>query len=371
VTEVVAVVADIVAFAGQLLNRSNGKSYLALLFFARFSDSHARFGPLTHPLFPGAHIVHYRTSAGVCMASAQGQDRSDDQDIYPWTGLQFGFAKATNGLSLVDPSFASNWSNLAHAGLPRGAYHELTASASAEAQATFFVATVKAQGLRDLDMLVVVASDYPGVTGGDVEEFCAEVVRVAGPHNPMLIYSDLSFLPNLTGCTRYELWAAWPNATAPESVWPFANWRFWQYSITDPVDLDAYNGSPGDLRAWLATYAPSDPPPTPTTRPEDDMPVFTSGSGDLAVGQHVSCSVWNAGASGAALVLTGDSGTELAVTYLPNKEGVKPFTVNYPLTSGVETVATPRETLNVVGVLKIERVDTNADAQVTAQLNRW
>lgn len=199
------------------------------------------------------------------MTSAQGQDRSAYQDIYPWSGLNFGFAKATNGLGYTDPDFAANWANLSHANIPRGAYHELTASASMDAQAEFFVATVKGQGLRELDMLAVVASDYAGVSDGDVRAFCDEVRALAGPHNPVLVYTDLSVAAGLTSCTSYPLWVTWPNPTAPEDVSPWATWHFWQYSISGPVDLDAFNGTADDLRAWLGTYAAKpDPPPAPS-----------------------------------------------------------------------------------------------------------
>jgi hypothetical protein len=44
------------------------------------------------------------------------------------------------------------------------------------------------------------------------------------------------------------------TARRPGDVRPFPSWRFWQYSPeTAPVDLDFYNGSADDLKAWLAT----------------------------------------------------------------------------------------------------------------------
>jgi hypothetical protein len=206
--------------------------------------------------------------------SAEGQDRSSFQAIYSWSGLDFGFAKATNGLGLIDPTFAANWANIAKAGIPRGAYHELTATSSATAQAAFFVATVRGQGLRPGDMLAVVASDYAGVTADDVKTFCDTVARLVGLHNPVIVYTDLSVAADLGNCTGYPLWVSWPESTPPPSVHPWPAWHFWQWSWT-PVDKDAFNGTPAALRVWLATYTGTQPP---TTEEDDDMCMQLTGA---------------------------------------------------------------------------------------------
>ncbi len=39
------------------------------------------------------------------------------------SGRVFAFAKATDGVSYVDPTFAANWVAMKQAGLVRGAYH--------------------------------------------------------------------------------------------------------------------------------------------------------------------------------------------------------------------------------------------------------
>lgn len=199
------------------------------------------------------------------MTSAHGQDRSDYQAVTTWAGENFGWCKATNGPDYVDEKFTDNWAGIARANIPRGAYHELT-DASAEAQADFFVATVKARGLRPGDMLAVVASDYPGVTDTSVKAFCDRTAYLAGPHCPVLVYTDLSVAKGLWSCGGYDLWATWPGDVPPGPVGPWKTWRFWQYSISGPVDLDVFNGTVDDLRAWLATYTEThtDPPPPPS-----------------------------------------------------------------------------------------------------------
>jgi hypothetical protein len=225
--------------------------------------------------------------------SAQGKDVSAFQtplNLGDLNGLDFAFTKATNGLGLVDPDLSHNWAVLAEWGKPRGAYHELTATSSASAQAAFFVATVRACGLKALDMLAVVASDYPGVTGADVKTFCDTVARLAGPHCPVLVYTDPAVAPRLGSCTGYPLWVAAYQSAAPD-VAPWRTWRFWQWGDT-PVDHDAYNGTAADLHAWLQTYAATPKPPVPPT-PEEaqsmNLNVGKNATTDIAVwpGGHV------------------------------------------------------------------------------------
>jgi lysozyme len=192
-------------------------------------------------------------------ASAQGRDVSAYQptltpaDLH---GLDFAYVKATEGLSVTDTRFAANWAVLSAWGKPRGAYHEFVPRDSPASQAEHFVATVKP---RAGDMLAVVASDYAGVTDAEILAFCDVTRTLAGPHCPVLVYTDLSVAKTLVASSQhYDLWVAWPSRTAPHpSQWAPAKWktwRFWQWGETAGEDADAYNGGPADLAAWLKTY---------------------------------------------------------------------------------------------------------------------
>jgi GH25 family lysozyme M1 (1,4-beta-N-acetylmuramidase) len=189
-------------------------------------------------------------------ASAQGIDLSSYQPVYAPAQLarySFAFFKATEGAG-ADPNFAANWANGKTARIHRGAYAELLPG-SAASQAGHFTATVRAQGVEPGDMMAVVASDYPGITGAGVLAWL-EAVGAAFPHSPVLVYSDLSVLPGLGACTAYPLWAAAYRDTAPESVAPWKSWTFWQYQGTAAPDNDAYNGTAAQLQAWLNTFVP-------------------------------------------------------------------------------------------------------------------
>lgn len=215
------------------------------------------------------------------MTSAQGIDISAYQPVVTAAqldGLTFAFAKATNGAYVTDPNFAANWAVIKTAGKFAGAYHELTPE-DARGQAAHFLAVVRAAGLEPGDMLAVSVSDYKEVTDGEARAWLDAVTEGTGGRNPAVCYTDRSVGANLPSCAGYPLWIAWPASAAPESVDPWGSWHLWQYHMTG-LDLDAFNGSPADMAAWIATYAKPAPAP-PIVYVEIDMvkvPVLKQGS---------------------------------------------------------------------------------------------
>ncbi len=75
-------------------------------------------------------------------------DVSHWQGIINWTavasaGIQEPFAKATQGISYVDPQFAQNWRGMKSAGFKyKGAYHYLEPDGNCTEQAKFFYTTI-------------------------------------------------------------------------------------------------------------------------------------------------------------------------------------------------------------------------------------
>ena len=224
--------------------------------------------------------------------SAQGEDRSDFQAVTPWTGLDFGFAKATEGLGWAGKTFKANWANL-H-GKPRGAYHFLHPDLGGAEQARVFYAFVKVNGgWRDGDMAVVDSELMSGVAaagaGAPVDPvavvkrsslaikaadvsattsqvdtctkaFLDEVMALAQADGVKII--PVTYTMHVVGqhLTRTAaaypdtLWFAYPSHSAPEP-WlyaPWKAWRFWQWHGGSPVDKDAYNGDTAALKTWIA-----------------------------------------------------------------------------------------------------------------------
>lgn len=192
------------------------------------------------------------------VASAQGIDISAYQSGYTagqFEQYSFAFVKASEGGWGKDANFEGNWKTLAGTHVHRGAYHELwpTSKASAASQYRHFADTVKAQGVRPGDMLAVVSSDYAGVTGAEVQTVL-EALQDEFPLNPVLIYSDLARLSQMSACKAFPLWLADYQSTWPAT--PGWNCKFWQWSDSSGrLDRDAFNGTAQELTVWIDTFS--------------------------------------------------------------------------------------------------------------------
>lgn len=190
------------------------------------------------------------------MTNATGIDVSAFQSPLTEAALapySFAYCKATEGVSITDPNLGVNWPVLGSWGSPRGCYHEFVPSDDAASQALYMhQAVVSAGGFRTGDMAAVVASDYAGTTGAEIEEFCDQLESLAGDGVTILVYSDLSVLPSLGAVANRPLWVSWPNATPPvaSQLSPWGTWTFWQNGISG-TDTDQYNGDAAELAAWL------------------------------------------------------------------------------------------------------------------------
>jgi lysozyme len=218
------------------------------------------------------------------MSYAPGEDRSTYQPVTGWGGNSFGFAKATEGTTWDDPTFAANWGNLGHAGIVRGAYHFFHPAENPVTQAEFFVSTVRAHGISDGDVFL---ADVEILSGGDGVErygaaparrmslpllrgpagtavgaaalaFLEKVEELVGPTCPVMLYTDMWMAQNyLTSCARYPLFAAWYEPAPPENVHPWPMWVFWQKEQGGGPgggDLDYFNGDLNELAAWRAEF---------------------------------------------------------------------------------------------------------------------
>jgi len=242
--------------------------------------------------------------------SAQGGDTSDYQPVCAYRGYDFGYPKATEGTGFIAHTFAGSFANLK--GRPRGAYHFYHPSLNATDQARFFWSVVKAQNPQPGDFLVadieiMVGADgsweaspsaarrmnqpelhfaaappaHAGVLTNGSRVFLDELSSLAGPHHPVLVYTNLNVGAQLTSCTGYGLIIAYPSHLAPKSVFPWKTWLMWQWGAGGGPcggDSDAFNGTKADLQAWQDKYKPHDPPPPPP--PPSPKPKLRSKSGD-------------------------------------------------------------------------------------------
>jgi GH25 family lysozyme M1 (1,4-beta-N-acetylmuramidase) len=84
-------------------------------------------------------------------SASYGIDISHYDKEIPWSDLQaarvdYVYAKTSQGIRGVDATFAANWQAAQAAGLPRGAYHFMSAGVDGAAQANFFIKQLNAAG---------------------------------------------------------------------------------------------------------------------------------------------------------------------------------------------------------------------------------
>ncbi len=208
-----------------------------------------------------------KTLASTGALTFQGIDVSHHQNTVDWAkvrtaGKSFAFAKATEGIDWVDPTFSTNWAAMQQVGLVRGAYHFFVAKDDAEAQAQHFIATVQLEP-GDLPPAVdVEVSDGDSVA--DIQAGVLIWLKTIEAHYGVkpILYSDETFLNQdlAEGFEAYPLWIAEYSEDAPTSIGSWTKWTFWQYSQTGEVDgvdgdvdVDKFEGTTTE---WMSLRVP-------------------------------------------------------------------------------------------------------------------
>lgn len=200
-----------------------------------------------------------------------GVDVSNYQKNYAWpSGLQFGFAKATEGTTFTDAYFAHNWSALKSKGMVRGAYHFGHPKNDPVVEAEHFLTVVRSHGLEDGDLLALDLETTDGRAASAVaawaRTWCTHVEQRAS--RKPVVYTFVSFARggDCAGLGAYPLWIAAPSYDAgkpPMPLGPWSDWSIHQYSDS-PVDRDVSKLTVAQLRALGSTT------------PEDDVPEYVS-----------------------------------------------------------------------------------------------
>lgn len=203
-----------------------------------------------------------------------GVDVSNWQGSYAWpkSGLAFGFAKATEGLTYTDVQFARNWSQMKTRGLVRGAYHFGHPGNSATSEADHFLSVVRGKGLAVGDLLALDLETTDGRSPAQVaawaKAWCQRVQAQAGVRP--IVYTYLSYAQGgyCAGLGGYPLWVAAPSYSAGHPPMPAGPWKSWVlHQYTDsPVDKDVSNLSAAALRALGGA----------TSTQEEDVPPIRS-----------------------------------------------------------------------------------------------
>ncbi|PHI21555.1 lysozyme [Lewinellaceae bacterium SD302] len=186
-----------------------------------------------------------------------GLDVSRYQAIVDWravklSGVDFVFAKATEGGDHRDPLFGENWQELREQRIRRGAYHFFRPGISAELQAMNFIAQVGDLLPGDLPPVLDV-EDRGGLTHDEFNhrlQSWLDLVEARYRIKPIIYSGQVFYNRHLAGrYTDYPVWIARYKDELP-ALADGRNFQFWQYGdtgkvpgITGPVDLNIFTGS--------------------------------------------------------------------------------------------------------------------------------
>jgi lysozyme len=199
----------------------------------------------------------------VANGDVQGIDVSHYQGTVDWqqvkaAGIQFAFAKATEGVTLADPEFAANWAGMKAAGLLRGAYHFYEPTDDAGQQAAFFLSTVQ---LASGDLPPVLDVETAAATSAQLwqgVQTWLDQVQAATGLRPILYLSATFANENAAPASlaAYPLWLAQYEVELPTLPTGWTTWLLWQYTETGTVngvggsvDRDQLNGPLAGLSA--------------------------------------------------------------------------------------------------------------------------
>jgi lysozyme len=214
--------------------------------------------------------VSTQQQADTCAAGTtlEGVDVSVYDGTVDWaqvkaSGRAFAIAKATEGSTITDGEFSTNWPGMKSAGIVRSAYHFFHCDTAPATQATYFLGVMGALQPGDLppsldfeDTTTCTAS-----TGISMAIEWLDAVASATGTLPIL-YTSVNVLSNFQNTQSLaghaQLWVASRGVTCPDLPAPFTAWSFWQYSLTGTAaglpnsngmaDLDQFNG---DMTALL------------------------------------------------------------------------------------------------------------------------
>jgi GH25 family lysozyme M1 (1,4-beta-N-acetylmuramidase) len=190
----------------------------------------------------------------VAAAHLNGHDVSSYQGNVNWSsvksaGINFAFAKATEGTGYTDRYINANIAGMKRVGIVPGTYHFGHPGIDATAQANHFTTVVRNanggnfSGLLQLVLdLEVTDGKTPAQVWAWTQTFVARVRAVTG--RPCIIYTGFYFWRDRVGNPNNNLnCPLWLAAWVPESqttslipqAWSSVGWAFWQYTSSGSV----------------------------------------------------------------------------------------------------------------------------------------
>jgi lysozyme len=209
----------------------------------------------------------------ICMIS--GLDVSHHNLQVDWqavaaSGVQFAFAKASEGMNTGDDQFAANWAGMKAAGLLRGPYHFFHPAKPVQPQVDNFLRRLTDFGAGDLPPVLdleLIGNPEEWGSIAKAQRLPLAIEWLMTIQNKLnctpIVYTSGSFVRDILGSpgdlVSYPLWVA-SYTTAPNPTMPagWSDWTFWQYGekgavpgIGGSVDVDWFNGELADLQGLV------------------------------------------------------------------------------------------------------------------------
>jgi len=175
-------------------------------------------------------------------------------------GYSFAFAKATEGVDLLDPVYQNHWETIKKVGLIRGAYHFYVTEDDPEEQAKFFISNANLRPGDYVPAIDIEAIGH-GTKPGLVERF-KKFLAILETHYGAkpIIYTSPKFwnkhLDKHFG--TYPLWIAEYGVDKPIKPRGWKEWHLWQWrenadvpGVEKGADLTIFNTNERDFEILL------------------------------------------------------------------------------------------------------------------------
>jgi lysozyme len=197
-------------------------------------------------------------------STTPGIDVSYYQETIDWqrvqrAGIRFAFIRLSDGATLRDSMFATNWAESKRVGVVRGAYQFFRPDQSVTAQADLMIAAMHGRDHDDLPPVIDIEVDgglTAPVVAGRAQAWIERVRTKLGVEPIVYTGGDLWRNGGGEPLASQALWLAHYTQGCPTLPAPWTRWTFWQHTdrgaipgIEGPVDLDLFAGTLGELHA--------------------------------------------------------------------------------------------------------------------------
>ena len=215
-------------------------------------------------LRPRSHLPRPERPGCQAGPTTPGIDVSYHQETIDWprvqrAGIRFVFIRLSDGATLRDAMFATNWAEAKRAGLVRGAYQFFRPDQGIAAQADLMIAAMRDRDHDDLPPAIDIEVDggfEPPTVAERARAWIERVRDQLGVEPIVYTGSDLWRNGGAEPLTAQALWIAHYTQGCPTLPAPWTRWTFWQHTdrgavpgIEGPVDLDMFAGTLGELHA--------------------------------------------------------------------------------------------------------------------------